>query len=423
LPALGDFGGVTLTGGGFGSSLYPDPGHPGVFYGLEDRGPNVGAPDGSNVEPIPTFDPSIGKFRFVHGNAVLERVIPLQDSSGHPFTGLVNSQNPTGETIEDLNGHVLAQDPNGYDSEGLVAMKDGTFWVSDEYGPFSTHFGASGRAISRLSPLTGSLPAELLNRIPNKGMEGLTVTPDGKLLVGMMQSALQQPDLGSSNAKNIVPDRIVTYNLRTHALREYIFLLDNPKTTGVAVSEITALSDTTFLVDERDGNFPGPGVYKKLWKIDISGATDVGPAATVPGAVYDGTHGGLLIGGKTIEALTVGENTAQAGPTFTAAGIQPVSASVFLDLNDLLLSLDPQARFFSHDKIEGVAVLDGGQQIVISNDSDFGIAGVTGPAPPWQLQPKISPATGKQDDGEYLVIDMARLPAATSTATVTIHVR
>ena len=46
LPALGDFGGVTLTGGGFGSSLYPDPGHPGVFYGLEDRGPNVGAPDG-----------------------------------------------------------------------------------------------------------------------------------------------------------------------------------------------------------------------------------------------------------------------------------------------------------------------------------------------------------------------------------------
>lgn len=35
--------------------------------------------------------------------------------------------------------------------------------------------------------------------------------------------------------------------------------------------------------------------------------------------------------------------------------------------------------------------------------------------------PKISPATGQQDDGAYLVIDMNRLPAATSTATVTIN--
>jgi hypothetical protein len=59
---------------------------------------------------------------------------------------------------------------------------------------------------------------------------------------------------------------------------------------------------------------------------------------------------------------------------------------------------------------------------VISNDSDFGISGVTNQSPPRLLQAKISPATGLQDDGEYLVIDTSRLPAATSTATVTIHV-
>jgi hypothetical protein len=38
----------------------------------------------------------------------------------------------------------------------------------------------------------------------------------------------------------------------------------------------------------------------------------------------------------------------------------------------------------------------------------------------------VSPATGQQDNGEYLVIDTTRLSApdtaATSTATVTIHV-
>ena len=54
------------------------------------------------------------------------------------------------------------QDPNGYDSEGLVAMPDGTFWVSDEYGPFITHFDRNGRQLQRLSPFDGSLPKEAL---------------------------------------------------------------------------------------------------------------------------------------------------------------------------------------------------------------------------------------------------------------------
>ena len=427
LPPLAMVGGVSLNAGAFGSSMYPVPGRQGEFYGLEDRGPNVTAPDGSAVEPIPTYDPAIAKFRFVNGKAVLLRKIPLTDTHGHPYSGLVNSQNPTGEVIEDINGHVLAQDPNGYDPEGLVALRDGTFWVSDEYGPFVTHFNSQGRQIQRLSPLDGSLPRELLNRVINRGMEGLTITPDGRTLVGIMQSSLQQADLNGSNAKNIVPVRIVTYDLRSGTLHEYLFLLDDPKANGTAVSEIAALSSTQFLVDERDGNFPSAGGYKKLWRIDISNATDVGPHAQVTGATYDAQHGGLLIAGKTIEALTVGETTAAAAATLQQAGITPVTSTLFLDVDALLTSLDPQDRFYSHDKVEGVSVLDGGHQIVISNDSDFGIAGVTNAAPPWQLQSKISPATGQQDNGEYLVIDMDRITqanssAATATASVTIHV-
>ena len=427
LAPLGQFGGVYLTAGGYGSSLYPDPGHPGLFYGLEDRGPNVTAPDGNDVLPIPSFDPAIGLFRLVGNDAVMLRRIPLEDSNGHPYSGLVNSQNPTGETIEDLNGHVLTNDPNGYDSEGLVALPDGTFWVSDEYGPFITHFDRWGRAIQRLSPFDGTLPAELRFRVPNRGMEGLTITPDGKELVGLMQSALQQTDLNGSNAKNLVPTRIVTYNLRTHAIHEYLYLLHDPKTNGTANSELTALSDSTFLVDERDGNFPGPTAYKKLWKIDITGATDVGPNEAVPGATYDGASGGLLIGGSTIEKTVLGENTAAATATLAANHITPVTESLYIDLDALLLSLDPQARFFSHDKLEGVAALNGGHEIVISNDSDFGISAALGTTPPYTLQAKISPATGKQDDGEYLAIDIDRVDpttsaAQTSTTTVTINV-
>ena len=435
LPSLGTFGGVSLSGGGYGSSLYPVPGHPDEFYGLEDRGPNVSpaAPPNTDVLPIPSFDPAIGEFRFESdGRAVMVRKIKLRDAQGHPFSGLVNSQNPTGEQIEDLAGNVLAQDPDGYDSEGLVALPDGTFWVSDEYGPFITHFNSRGDEIGRLSPLNGSLPHELLNRVPNRGMEGLTITPDGKTLVGMMQSSLQQPDLQGSNAKSLTPLRIVTYGLRTHQLHEYLYLLHDPKTNGTAVSELTALSNTTFLVDERDGNFPAAGGFKKLFEINLAGATDVGPSSHVPGAVYDGSGEGLLVGGKSIELLTKGLDTADSQAALAAAGIKTVSSTLYLDMDSLLLSLDSQGRFYSHDKIEGVAALDGGHEIVISNDSDFGISGVTNAAPPWQLQAKISPATGQQDDGEYLEIDPDKLASAasstpsaaqTSTATVTIHVR
>jgi hypothetical protein len=129
LPALGTFDGVTVTGGGYGSSLYPVPGKTDEFYGLTDRGPNVDGPNGSKIEPIPSFTPAIGKFKFVDGQAQLLQSIPLKDASGNPYSGRVNTQANTGETIYDLNGNVLPADPNGYDSEGLVALPDGTFWV------------------------------------------------------------------------------------------------------------------------------------------------------------------------------------------------------------------------------------------------------------------------------------------------------
>ncbi|WP_236794187.1 esterase-like activity of phytase family protein [Amycolatopsis sp. GM8] len=419
LPPLATIGGVPITGGAYGSSLAPVPGRDGQFYGLTDRGPNVDGPNGEKVEPIPDFTPAIGRFQLVDGKAVLKQTIPLRAKDGTPYNGRVSTQANTGETIVDLNGNVLPADKNGYDSEGLVALPDGTFWVSDEYGPFMTHFDARGRAIERLSPFDGSLPAELANRVPNKGMEGLTVTPDGRTLVGIMQSALQQPDL-TAKPGNVAPVRIVTYDLRTHATHEYLYLLDDPKQNSGAVSEITALSATTFLVDERDGKFE-PGAFKKLFKIDLAHATDVGPKANVPGATYDAGKGGLLLGQKTIEATVGAGDTATATAALTVAGIRPAGKSLAVDVGGLLTALDPTGGFFGHDKVEGVATVDHGRTIVISNDNDFGIDGVTNDAPPFQLHAKTLP-NGQQDDGEYLAIDTTKLPAKTHTTTIRITV-
>jgi Esterase-like activity of phytase len=409
LPPLATIGGVPISGGGYGSALVAKPGSSKVFYGLTDRGPNVDGPNGTKVEPIPDFQAAIGEFRFVGNNAQLIRRIPLSAFDGEPYSGRVKTQATTGETITDLDGNLLAADDNGYDPEGLVALKDGTFWVSDEYGPFITHFDRNGRAIERLSPFDGTLPRELKNRVPNKGMEGLTITPDGRTLVGIMQSALQQPDLGTVKPAKDPVLRIVTINLRTRATHEYVYLLDNPGVTSSAVSEITALSSHTFLVDERDGNFE-PGAYKKLWLADLNGATDVGRGSTVPGATYDSSHGGLLVGGKTLDALVGATTTANASAILTGAGIQPAGKSLYLDLGGFVTSIDPTGGFFGHDKVEGVAALNGGKRLVISNDSDFGIVGLTGATPPFQLTPKILP-NGQQDDGEFLVVDVPRVPA------------
>jgi hypothetical protein len=209
LPPLATIGGVPITGGAYGSSLGPVPGRRGEYYGLTDRGPNVDGPNGEKILPLPAFDPAIGRFRLAGTKAVLEKVIPLHEADGTPYTGRVNPEATTGEKLIDLNGRPLAPNASGYDSEGLVALPDGGFWVSDEYGPFITRFDRSGRATQRLSPFDGSLPRELANRVPNKGMEGLTITPDGRTLVGIMQSALQQPDV-TAKPSNITTLRIVT---------------------------------------------------------------------------------------------------------------------------------------------------------------------------------------------------------------------
>jgi hypothetical protein len=422
LPPLATIGGVPITAGAYGSSLAPVPGSRTEFYGLTDRGPNVTAPDGvTKIEPLPKFDPAIGKFRLVGTKAILEKKIPLRAADGTPFNGLVNTEANTGEEIHDLSGAVLPASPYGYDSEGLVAMKDGSFWVSDEYGPFITHFSRTGRQVSRISPFDGSLPAELEFRVPNKGMEGLTITPDGSTLVGMMQSALQTPDL-TSKPSNVAPVRIVTYNLKSHLTHEYLYLLTDPKTNSGAVSEITALSSTKFIVDERDGKVE-PSAYKRLYTIDLTGATDVGPHSTLAGATYDPAAGGLLIGDpkKSLEAFVGTANTADATTALAGIGITPVGKILDVDLGALLTKLDPTGGFFGHDKIEGVATTDGGRTIVISNDNDFGIDGVTNDAAPWQLHAKTLP-NGQQDDGQYLVIDTTKLDDANSTATVSIFV-
>jgi Esterase-like activity of phytase/Bacterial Ig domain len=421
-----------ISGEGYGSSLAAVPGRSGQFYGLTDRGPNADAPDGNKSEMVLNFTPEIGEFKLVNGKAELQKTITLKVPKS--LGGVAYSGRPTDDTAEVIddvaatnatltNGVVtpkpVAKDPYGYDSEGIVALPDGTFWVSDEYGPYLTHFDANGFELGRLTPyknspdnafhkIIGYLPADLANRIKNKGMEGLTITPDGSTLVGAMQSALQEPDLGTIKGASVAATRIITVNLHTLQTKQYLYLLDNPATTGDANSEITAISNTQFLVDERDGNFE-PFAAKTLYEVDINGATDIS---------------GLTIGGKSPEAFVGTDTTNVALAALTNAGVHVAQKQPYLQVGTLVSQLDPSGALFAHDKVEGVATTDGGQTLYLSNDDDFGIdtIAVDPTTGLWTVHQKVLPPTGQVDNGEILKVDTTKLPAVLKTVTVTIHV-
>jgi hypothetical protein len=174
-----------------------------------------------------------------------------------------------------------------FDTEGVRVSNDRVHvYITDEYGPYVYEFDRlTGErtgtytlpakfAISNLSAQGATeISGNTSGRVANKGMEGLAITPDGRTLVGAMQSPLLQ-DGGTDTGQNI---RLVRIDIRTGATREYAYHLDTVKTT---VSEILAINDHEFLVDERDSKgfadtATSVAVIKKLYKIDLNSASDV----------------------------------------------------------------------------------------------------------------------------------------------------
>ncbi len=349
---LGTESGVEIRNGGFGSAAVAHPHRAGEFYALTDRGPNADATDGKYF-PVPNYTPRIGHFRLTNDGKV-EKIseILLKNPAGQPVSGRPNpvGKGATGEIPYDLNDNVLAYDDFGIDSEGLVAMKDGTFWVSDEYGPHIAHYKADGTEIERISPIgvnTGSrkLPAVFARRRANRGMEGLAITPDEKMLVGIMQSRMYNPT--NAGATNKTLTRIVTFELATGNTNQYLFKQEINDNSN---SEITALSATEFLVVERDGNFSGDGpVMKHIYRINLTGATDVS-------GEFD-SQNGLLVKGKTLEANSWAE--------LAAANIIPVTKTLAVDLINALGD-------YPHDKLEGLWLIDA-HTLGVLNDDDFAI--------------------------------------------------
>lgn len=379
-----------IRNGGYGSSMDGDPQAANRFYALTDRGPNADYKNGAygkgKTFPVADYTPRIGHFEVAaDGSIKLLNTILLQRPDGTAITGLPNSSalGGTGETPYHADGSpVLVDDSKPYDAdtnpiklddygldpEGLVAMKDGTFWISDEYGPHMVHFDASGKEIGRINPFAAdernvqTLPAEFAYRRANRGMEGLTVTPDQSTLVGIMQSTMQLPD---KTVQNETLTRIVTINPATGETHQYLYQQEIAANSN---SEIKALSATEFLVLERDGAFlyggPGgaaaakPTAMKHVYRIDLSTGTDLESVAATA-VLAQSADLGLTINGNTLEQQVLADGN---WDTLTANNIKPVNKTLVIDM---VAEVN-----YPHDKMEGLWVVDD-KHLGVLNDDDF----------------------------------------------------
>lgn len=334
------------------------------FFVVPDRGPNASTynPAVDNTTSyISRTDEVDVKIAFNGSNWVItpSLVKTTLFKNASALTGAVTPSNPSKLYFTGLSSGFDATNSSNsmrFDPEAIRISRTGnSVYVSDEYGPFVYEFDRN----SGLRVRTFTLPTKFnitstisavgdteiagntSGRVTNKGMEGLAISPDGTKLYGIMQSPLLQDNaLDATLKKKGIYCRILEIDIATGNTREFVYPLSNKSYT---VSEIVAINDHEFLVDERDGNGGTSAVKKTFYKIDITGATDVSAVASLPAS-------GTIPGVTTVTK----------------------SASPFLDMLNPAFGLVGTSF---PEKIEGIAfgpdLPDDRHTIVITNDNDF----------------------------------------------------
>jgi Esterase-like activity of phytase len=278
-------------------------------------------------------------------------VPPINDLLHHFFTG----------RSDNFDASQNSGNPNNarFDTESIRISNDKrSVFISDEYGPYIYQFdrftGERIRSftlpdefyVTILKPVgADEISLNSSGRTANKGMEGLAITPDGNKLVGIVQAALLQDANEGGDAARLL--RIVVIDIASgNVTHEYAYKL----TTGSGVSEILALNNHEFLVDERDGRGREGGNnltsndarVKQIFKIDLDAATDI------------------------------------TGMDGTTAVTYAVAKTLFLDIVQVLVSNGFSATFDIPSKIEGLTfgrdVTRRGQTfhtLWVANDNDF----------------------------------------------------
>lgn len=372
---IGTYQGIAFREAGL-SGLYAIPNTNGKeFWTLSDRGVNIDAananlegcrPTYDKIYAFPDYAPKIHRIRISGDSVQILKSITIKRPNGTPASGIIN---PTGfgstateiastDTVLNCNNFSLKTTPKdiwGIDSEGIAVDREGNFWVCEEGGPTIWKINPNGVVLKRFTPyanLLGSQPEDVAidsvfkYRKNNRGFEGITITPNGKVYA-VIQSPILYPTKSVGEGTRI--HRILEIDPITNTTRMFAYLNDGIigasgsnqiRLRDWKIGDMVAINDHSFLVLEAA--LRGTTDIKKMYKIDIQDATPV-------------TSG--LYNGKTLEAWVDA-----AG--LNANGITPVTKTLFMDL---LSNGWPAAL----DKAEGLTIIND-STIAISNDNDYG---------------------------------------------------
>jgi hypothetical protein len=366
--------------GGGASDLVVAADGSGRLWATTDRGPNGTTKVGDKklrtlLDPefvphlveleLPAVGPSVSS-----PAVTVVRRVALAGRTGTPLSGRPNGVGRDEPIVDAATGSPVVGDPNGVDTEGLVQMADGTFWMVEEYRPSLLHVSAEGRVLARFVPrgtrLDGAdaevhavLPEAYAARRDNRGFESIAVSPDGSRLWTMLQSPL---DNGSEkrikkagNVRLLAFDPVAGTPLAEHVYRvgdptEPEYLTNGAAPDDAKICALAAIDADTLLVIESDD-----GGRAILYRIDLAGVTD-----TLARPADDG--------GRSLDEAR----------DLPAAGIVPVAKTLVADLAPLVPAMrrdvygEDGAKSDAPLKLEGMAIL-GPDRVALVNDNDFGV--------------------------------------------------
>lgn len=346
-------GGTSANNGrvGYFSDIYYDAGR-NEWWGLSDRGPGGGSL--SYDTRVQRFSLDVDRQTGAISNFQLTQTVIFRNGSA---------------TMNGIAPSPASNLGNAFDPEGFVVNpRTGTFLVSDEYGPSLHEFDRAGNKLRSFNTPANLLPRNASTGVnnfagdtgntagkrTNRGFEGLAISPDGQFAYAMLQSAMLDEG-GASGRLN----RIVKFDIATgEAVGQYAYEMKRSN-QGQGISALVALNDHEFLVLERNNLGLGAGAAltsggganvadKEVYKIDISGATDVTNIdLDAPGAAF----------------------------TKVAKGAKVIDLDA--DTIDLDGDGSVEAAGKSPEKWEGLAVgprlNDGSYMVLAGNDNDYSV--------------------------------------------------
>ncbi|MBV6693787.1 esterase-like activity of phytase family protein [Serratia quinivorans] len=319
---------------------------------LTDRGPNADAPavgeQEAKIFANPEFVPLLMDIRVGGGKAVAGNSRPLHDLQG-PISGLPLPAGLIGSTNEVALSDTLKtlqSDRRGLDTEGITADGKGGYWLCDEYGPFLIHIDSQGKILAKYGPtpeqgeqaVAGGLPNIIKWRQPNRGFEGITRMPDGRILAAV-QSTL---DVEGKSKNKAQFTRLVSFDPASGKTAMYGYPIDidsYKKAKDAKVGDIVAVDDQHILLVEQ-GSDKDKQMINKIYLVDLSQATDL--------TNFDGK-------GKALE-FDDAKDLAKRGVTLA-------QKREVVDLRKL---------GWQQEKVEGLSLIDD-RTLAVINDNDFGL--------------------------------------------------